>query len=102
MNIEKPRLTLAARRQALIAQCATQRSDIARDISALRPPGVPTGGAIGRYLSAGRLKLPLTVAGVVLGIVAAKPSRVVPLIATGLSVYRLMQTALSALRKRAV
>lgn len=91
--------TLAARREALIAECSQQRTTVAREFSMLRAPSMLTGGGIAQYLSAGKLKVPLTIAGVVLGMIVAKPSRAMPLLATGLSLFKLVTSVLSMLRK---
>ena len=101
MNIDTQKTTLAARREALIVECSRQRTEVAHEISNLRAPSVLTGGGIMQYLGSGRLKLPLTIAGVVLGMIATKPSRAMPLLATGLSLFKLVTSVLSALRKPA-
>lgn len=101
MNIDKQTLTLAARREALVAECGRQRTEVAHEISNLRAPSVLTGGGILQYLGSGNLKLPLTIAGVVLGMIATKPSRAMPLLATGLSLFKLVTSVLSVLRKPA-
>ena len=99
MNIDTQKTTLAARREALIVECSRQRTEVAHEISNLRAPSVLTGGGIMQYLGSGRLKLPLTIAGVVLGMIATKPSRAMPLLATGLSLFKLVTSVLSVLRK---
>ena len=101
MNIDTQKTSLAARREALIVECSRQRSEVAHEISNLRAPSVLTGGGIMQYLGSGRLKLPLTIAGVVLGMIATKPSRAMPLLATGLSLFKLVTSVLSVLRKPA-
>lgn len=101
MNNDKQKPTLAQRREALIAECSMQRTVASREIENLRAPML-TGGGIGRYFTAGKLKVPLTIAGVVIGLIAARPSRAVPLLATGMSVFKLAQGVLSVLRSRAV
>lgn len=101
MNIDAQKMTLAARREALVAECARQRTEVAHEISNLRAPSVLTGGGILQYLGSGNLKLPLTIAGVVLGMIATKPSRAMPLLATGLSLFKLVTSVLSVLRKPA-
>ncbi|MES2019480.1 MAG: hypothetical protein V4484_23560 [Pseudomonadota bacterium] len=89
--------SLAARRQALVAECALQRIEVAMELSTLRMPAA----GVSQYLTAGNLKLPLTIAGVVLGMIVTKPSRALPLLATGLSLFKLVTSVLSALRKPA-
>jgi hypothetical protein len=79
---------LAARRAALIAQCERQRVDAAGEVGALLHP-------LGR---GSNLRLPLTIAGVVLGMIASKPGRAMPIIAAGLSLWKLARGVLSALK----
>lgn len=102
MNTEKNKPSLAQRREALVAECGMQRTVAGRELANLRAPNVLTGGGLGRYLGGGKLKLMLAVAGVVLGIVAAKPARAMPLLATGISLFKMAQGVLSMIRARSV
>lgn len=102
MNKDTQKPTLAQRREALIAECSMQRTVASREIENLHAPSVLTGGGISRYFTSGHLKVPLTIAGVVIGLIAARPSRAMPLLATGMSVYKLAQGVLSVLRSRSV
>jgi hypothetical protein len=77
------------RRAALIARCAQQRLDAADEVRALVAP-VSTG--IG-------LKVPLAIAGVVLGMIATRSGRAMPMITAGLSVWKLAKSLLSMLRR---
>ncbi len=88
--------SLAARRAALIVECSQQRTTVAREFSTLRAPSILTGGG---GISISKLKVPLTIAGVVLGMIATKPSRALPLLATGLSLLKVVTSVLSMLRK---
>ena len=99
MNAEKP--TLAARREALVAQCAAQRHEAAHEFHALTAPVASGGGSVLALFKGRNLKLPLTIAGVVLGMVLVKPGRAMPLIATGLSLWKLAQPVLAMLRRPA-
>lgn len=102
MNIDKQKPTLAARRMALVAECSRQRTEVGHEMSNLRAPRMLTGGGgIMHYLGSGNLRVPLTIAGVVLGMVATKPSRAMPLLATGLSLFKLVTSVWSVLRKPA-
>ncbi len=101
MNIDKQKPTLAARRAQLVAECAQQRSALAREVSTLRAPTMLTGGGIMQYLASGKLKLPLTIAGVVLGMIATRPSRAMPMLAAGLSLFKVVASLLPMLRKSA-
>ncbi|HEY0060592.1 MAG TPA: hypothetical protein VGC21_00645 [Telluria sp.] len=89
--------TLAQRREALIAECSMQRSDVSHQIAALRSPAQ---GGLGRLDGLTNLKVPLMIAGVVLGMVVVKPSRAMPLLATGLSLFKLAKSILSIARSQ--
>lgn len=102
MNIDKQKPSLAARRMALMAECSRQRTELAHEMSNLRAPSVLTGGGgIMHYLSSGNLRIPLTIAGVVLGMIVTKPSRAMPLLATGLSLFKAATSVLAMVRKPA-
>lgn len=101
MTIDKQQASLAARRMALTAECSRQRTELAHEIGNLSAPSMLTGGGIMHYLSSGNLRLPLTIAGVVLGMIATKPSRAMPLLATGMSLFKLVTSVLAMLRKPA-
>jgi hypothetical protein len=88
--------TLAERRKALIAECSMQRSGLSHQIAALRPPSE---GGLG-MLSGVSLKVPLMIAGVVLGMVVVKPSRAMPLLATGLSLFKMARSVMAIVRSR--
>jgi hypothetical protein len=89
---------LAARRAALVAQCAQQRVDLAHDLHALR---TPLGGGVRAWLGAHKTTL-LGAGGVVLGLVATRPRRLLSLAATGLSVYKIARNLLPLLSRRDV
>ena len=90
---------LAARRQALVAQCALQRIEAGREIMALLEPVHQPGGL--RQFIGRDLKVPLTIAGVVLGMAVAKPKRAIPMITAGLSLWKFARPLLAALRPAA-
>lgn len=77
------------RRAALIARCAQQRIDAADEVRALV---VPVSSGIG-------LKVPLAIAGVVLGMIATRSARAMPMITAGLSVWKLAKNLLPMLRR---
>jgi len=93
MNNEVVYPTLAQRRDALIAECSMQRSEMSHQVASLRSPAQ---GGLG--LGIGNMKVPLMIAGVVLGMVVVKPSRAMPLLATGLSLFKLARSVLSIVR----
>jgi hypothetical protein len=82
-------MNISERRAALIAQCARQREEAAAEVRALLQP-VSSGAA---------LKLPLTIATVVIGMIAARSGgRAMPIVAAGLGLWKLMSKLLPILR----
>lgn len=89
------RLTLAARREALLAECAAQRVQALDQAMALARPLGPQG--LGRLF--GRPgKVVLALAGVALGLAAARPARALSLLTAGVALWKLARSALAALR----
>ena len=101
MKPENSSTVRAARREQLIAECAAQRSQIGREISVMRAPSVLTGGGILQSLTSGNLKGPLAIAGMLAGLIAAKPARFMPIIGTAMSVFKLAKSGLAMLRNKA-
>lgn len=101
MKNENSRAVRAARREVLIAECSAQRMQIGREISVILAPSMLTGGGILQSLTNGNLKGPLAIAGVLMGLVAAKPGRFMPLVTTALSVFKLAKSGITMLRNRA-
>ena len=101
MKTENSTAARAARRESLIAECAAQRMQIGREISVIRAPSMLTGGGILQSLTNGNLKGPLAIAGLLMGLVAAKPGKFMPIIATAMSVFKLAKSGFAMLRNRA-
>lgn len=101
MKNENTKALRAARREYLVAECSAQRLQIGREISVMRAPSVLSGGGILQSLTNGNLKGPLAIAGVLMGLIAAKPGRFMPIVATAVSVFKLAKTGLTMLRNRA-
>lgn len=74
---------------------------IGREISVIRAPSMLTGGGILQSLTNGNLKGPLAIAGVLMGLIAAKPGRFMPLVTAAMSVFKLARTGITMLRNRA-
>lgn len=88
-DARRSRQALEKRRAALIARCAQQRLDAAHEVRELVAP-------VG---SAGKgLKLPLTIAGVVLGMIATRPGRAMPMMTAGLALWKVARNLLPMLR----
>ena len=94
--------TLAHRRAQLVAECSAQRTSVSREIGGLRAPNVLMGGSLMDTIGRGNLKVPLTIAGVVLGMVAMRPGRFMPLIAAGLPLLKMAMSVVSTVRKSPV
>ena len=84
---------LVLRRQALLAECQMQRLMVAAETRALLEPLAPSN----LRLPLGP-KLPLALAGVVLGLVVLKPARALPLLRMATSLWPLARTAMGMLR----
>jgi hypothetical protein len=96
MNNEMTFPSLAERREALIAECSMQRTSLSHQVAALRPPSQGGLGILGSM----NLKVPLMIAGVVLGMVVVRPARAMPLLATGLSLFKMAKSVLAIVRSR--
>jgi hypothetical protein len=104
MNIDKQdpkRPTLAERRVALVAKCAIQRAQLGREVSFIRAPHTLTGGSFLHTFTGGKFKVPLAIAGTVLGIVAASPAGMMPLVKVGMSLFKMAKSAVAMLRAKA-
>jgi hypothetical protein len=77
---------------ALIAQCARQRVDAAHEARSLFAPATDGHSMIGS------LKLPLTIAGVVLGMIATRSGRVMPMLTAGLGLWKMVSKVMPLLR----
>lgn len=103
MNTDKhdpKRPALAERRAALIAKCELQRTELGREMSFMRAPHSLTGGSFLHTFTGGKFKVPLAILGTVLGIVAASPAGMMPLVKVGLSVFRMAKSAVLMLRAK--
>ncbi|MCG2585376.1 hypothetical protein [Massilia sp. TS11] len=87
---------LAARREVLVTQCALQRIMIVTETQALLEPLQPSGWR--RYLGP-RMQVPLTIAGVLLGLAVSRPKGVLPLMRSALGIFGLLRSVLPMLRK---
>jgi hypothetical protein len=88
--------TLALRREALLVQCRMQRVMLAAEVRTLVAPIAPTGW---RHQLLPKLKVPLAVAGILIGLIAAKPGRAMPLMQIGVTLWGIARTVLPMLRR---
>ncbi len=100
MNTDVIKPTVAERREALLQECSMQRTLMAREIAAVRAPRLH-GGSIMETLTSGRMKVPLAIAGIVVGMIASRRSATMPAMSMGLTVYNLAKSVLRMVRARA-
>lgn len=93
--------TLAQRRQALVEQCAQQRRQMSNEIAIFRAPSVLSGGSIISTLTTGKFKIALALAGMVMGLVAARSRGAMPLVSTGMSLFRMVKSLVLTIRAKA-
>jgi hypothetical protein len=97
MTNKRTGAALAARREALIIECALQRISAGREVMALMEP-VNAPGGIRDYIG-GNMKVPLAIAGVVLGMMVVRPRRALPIITAGLSLWKFARPLMAMLKK---
>jgi hypothetical protein len=97
MTKKRTNASLAARRHALVSECALQRITAGREVMALMEPVHAPGGVAD--LLGGNMKVPLTIAGVVLGMMVVRPRRALPIITTGLTLWRFARPLLGMLKR---
>lgn len=92
-------LSLAARRAALVRQCAEQRDQLALELLSLRGPLEGGSGGGLRGLLLGRFKRPLMIAAFVAGALALKRTRGLPFTGKLMSLWQMAQPLVSLLRR---
>lgn len=88
---------LAVRRAHLVAECARQRGDLADELNLLKAPVERIGGAAG-FIGEHKKSL-LAAAGVMLGLMIARPKPVLALVAAGTSLWQLAQRAVPLVQR---
>lgn len=88
---------LALRRARLIAECARQRGDMADHLNLLKAPVERIGGAAG-FIGQHKTSL-LAGAGVLLGVLLARPKPLLGAVAAGTSLWKIAQAALPAVQR---
>lgn len=100
MSNDKVKPTLAQRKAELIVQCGQQRRHMANEISILRAPSTLTGGSFISTLTSGKFKIPLAIATMVMGLVASRSSGAMPLMSTGMSLFRMVKSLVLTIRAK--
>jgi hypothetical protein len=82
----------------LLVQCRMQRVMLAAEVRTLVAPIAPAHGWRQHLLP--KLKVPLAVAGLLIALVATKPSRALPLMQIGATLWGIARTVLPLLRRQ--
>ena len=88
-------VSLKARREALMTECALQRIEAARDVRGIMAPVHNL-----RHKVGGNFAIPVSVLGLVGGLIATRSGKLLPLLTTGLSLWKLGRDSLDAWRQR--
>jgi hypothetical protein len=94
------KMTLAQRREALIATCELQRGDARSALAELRAPVSRPAGLLAsvRERFGGNIAVPLAVAGAVVGFLLMRPKRAIPLITAAAGAWKVVGGLLSTIR----
>lgn len=87
--------TLAARRQMLVTQCALQRITATNEIREIMAPVHKLRDKVG-----GNFAIPVSALGLIGGLIATRSGRLLPMLTTGLSLWKLGRDSLEAWRQR--
>ncbi|RJG15771.1 hypothetical protein [Massilia cavernae] len=87
-------ITLAAKRQALLAECALQRINAAHEVSEIMAPIRNVREKVG-----GNLAIPMSAAGIVVGILANRRKKLVPMLTTAFSLWKLGKSLMESWRE---
>ncbi|NML62521.1 hypothetical protein HHL21_15850 [Massilia sp. RP-1-19] len=87
--------SLAARRQALVTECALQRITAAREVRGIMAPVHNL-----RHKVGGNFAIPVSVLGLIGGLIATRSGKLVPMLTTVRSLWKLGRDGLAAWRQR--
>lgn len=98
---ERPNMTLAQRRQALLARCELQRHDARAAVHGLLAPVHKPAGMLAavRERFGGRLALPLAVAGAVIGFVVMRRKQAIPVLTAMAGIWKVGSSLLDTVRQ---
>jgi hypothetical protein len=94
-SVKHSKVSLAARLEALMTECALQRITAARDVRAIMAPVHNLRRKVG-----GNLAIPVSLLGLVGGLIATRSGKLMPMLTTGLSLWKLGRDSLAAWRQR--
>lgn len=100
MNERTP-MTLAQRREALVAQCGLQRQEAGAALQELLAPVSKRAGMLAslRERFSGRLAVPLGVAGALLGLLAVRKKGILPMITAAAGLWKVAKPLLDTIRQ---
>jgi hypothetical protein len=95
------KMTLAQRREALVAQCELQRYDARAALGGLLAPVHKPAGMLAavRERFGGNLAMPLAVAGAVIGLLVVRRKQAIPLLTGALGAWKLVSSVLDTVRQ---
>ncbi|HEY1044035.1 MAG TPA: hypothetical protein VGE60_09240 [Telluria sp.] len=98
---ERAPMTLAQRREALVALCALQRREAGAALQAIRAPVSKPADMLAslRARFGGRLALPLAVAGAALGLLAVRRKGLIPMVVAAAGAWKTVRPLLATLRQ---
>lgn len=97
---DRAQMTLAQRREALVARCELQRGDARSALSGLMAPVTKPASLLasarGRF--GGNVALPLALAGAVIGFVVMRPKRAIPMLTAAAGAWKVASGLLATVR----
>lgn len=98
---ERAPMTLAQRRQGLVAQCELQRNEAGAALHDMFAPVSKPAGMLAtlRERFGGRLAVPLGIAGAVLGLIAVRRKGALPMIAAAAGLWKAARPLLDTIRQ---
>lgn len=96
-----PKVTLAQRRDALVARCELQRQDARAALGNLLAPVQRPASMLDavRERFGGRLAVPLAIAGAVVGLLVVRRKQAIPLLTGAVGAWKLVSSLLDTVRQ---
>lgn len=95
------KMTLAQRREALVAQCELQRQDARAALGGMLAPVQKPAGMLDtvRERFGGNLAIPLGIAGAVVGLLVVRRKQAIPLLTGALGAWKVVSSLLGTIRQ---
>jgi hypothetical protein len=93
-------MTLAQRREALVARCELQRADARSALSGLTAPVSKPAGMLAsvRERFGGNIAVPLALAGVAIGFIVMRPKKAIPMLTAAAGAWKVVSGLLATVR----